>query len=132
MQSTRRTDSSAWRRAPMRSPTSTRWSLPRRTPSSQTLRTTWMTTPSGGKVSTRIRRRTQLTGWASRGTAKSPQKRALIRTAASLRRQSTARAFLRNSTIRRAFRFPQWYSAAAVQKLLRWYISPLTGNTACL
>ena len=54
----------------------------------------------------------------------------LIRTPDLLLRQRTARACLRNSTIRKVYRSPLSSSAVVVHPPLRWYISPSTGHTA--
>lgn len=98
---------------------------------SQTLRLTLTTTPSGGKVSTRIRPRTPSTGRADRGTARRARKRALIRTAASPLPLSTARASAPSLRIRQAFRSPLSSSAAEELSSLRWSISQEAGITAC-
>ena len=56
----------------------------------------------------------------------------LTRTPDSPLRQRTARASLRNSTIRKVYRSPQSSSAVVVHLPLRWYISPSTGHTASI
>ena len=101
------------------------------TPSSPTLSTTWTTTPSGGKVWTRIRPRT-LIDWKGE-----PWDGKYLPTAASGAHPNsrfTAPAkncpciCPRSSTTPTACRFPRSSSAAAVPRPLRWSTSPSTGT----
>ena len=101
-----------------------------RAPSSPTLPTIWTTTPCGGRVWTRTRRKTRSTGRARNGIAPMVP-RALIPTAVSLRRRKTAPASLRSSTRAPVCRSPRSCSVVVVPKPLRWCINRVTGTTAC-
>ena len=108
--------------------TRTRWPPREPTPSSQTSYSTRTTTPSGGRVWTKIRRSTHSTGRESRGTARPAPRRARIPTPALLRLPSSAPASPRSLTILPASPFPQLFSAAEEPRPHRWFISPSTGS----
>ena len=95
------------------------------------LRSTMRTTLCGGRSLIRILRLMQPSGRALKSTVRNILQQVetwLIRTPDLPHRLRTARAFLRNSTIRKAFLFLQLSLAAAAQRLLRWFTRALTGH----
>ena len=90
---------------------------------------TLITTLFGGKVLIRTHLQTQLTGRVTLGTVRQAKKRAHIQTQDLQLLLLTALAFHLNLKIQTVFLFQHSYSAAAVQSLLRLYISQRAGIT---
>ena len=101
----------------------------RRVQSLQMQLLTLITTLYGGKVLIRTHLQTQLTGRVTLGTVRQAKKRAHIQTQDLQLLLLTALAFHLNLKIQTVFLFQHSYSAAAVQSLLRLYISQRTGIT---